>query len=264
VDVLRSSGHEVVALTRGDLDVRDAAACLLALKGSDVVVNTAAWTNVDGAEADEREAFAVNAVGAANVARACALHGARMVHLSTDYVFPGDGTTPYPVDAPIAPINAYGRTKAAGEWAVRAECPGALVVRTAWLYGAHGDNFVRSILRLSDERDTLDVVADQRGQPTWTRDVAAFIRDIARADEAAGVHHATSSGETTWYGLARAAFRLADLDPGRIRATTADRFPRPAPRPAYSVLASRDRLPHWEESLGRAFPALLAAAGRQQ
>ena len=167
--------HEVRGLSRAALDVRDLDACLAGVDGVDVVVNAAAWTDVDGAEADEAGAFAVNSVGAANVARACTAHSAKLVQLSTDYVFDGLGNTPYREDAPIAPVNAYGRTKAAGEWAVRAVCPTALVVRTAWLYGAHGPSFVRTMMRLERERDKLDVVDDQMGQPTWTRDLATGV-----------------------------------------------------------------------------------------
>ncbi|MBA2531133.1 MAG: sugar nucleotide-binding protein, partial [Nocardioidaceae bacterium] len=127
VDVLLAAGDEVVALGRGDLDVRDPAACLSAVQDVDAVINAAAWTDVDGAETHEAAAFAVNAVGAANLARACAAASAVMLHVSTDYVFAGDGSEPYPVSAPLSPINAYGRTKAAGEWAVRAECPSSYV-----------------------------------------------------------------------------------------------------------------------------------------
>ena len=135
VDVLGRAGEQVVALSRADLDVRDAAACLAAIEDGDVVLNAAAWTDVDGAEGHEAEAFAVNAVGAANLAGACARHGAVLVHVSTDYVFDGAAEAPYPVDAPVGPLGAYGRSKAAGEWAVGALCSRAYVVRTAWLYG---------------------------------------------------------------------------------------------------------------------------------
>jgi dTDP-4-dehydrorhamnose reductase len=256
VEVLRSSGHSVRPLTRADLDVRDPAACRSAVEGAEAVVNAAAWTDVDGAEAREQAAFAVNAVGAANVARASAHHGAALVHLSTDYVFDGTATEPYRPDAPIAPVNAYGRTKAAGEWAVRSEHPGAYVVRTAWLYGAHGGSFVRTMLRLAQERDSVEVVDDQRGQPTWTHDLAVLLRDLVVEAAPAGVHHGTSSGEATWYDLARETYRLAGLDPERVRPTTSDRYPRPAPRPQYSVLANDGRLPDWRDGLRRALPSV--------
>lgn len=261
VDVLRAAGHTVVPLPRTDLDVRDPRACRDAVEGADAVVNAAAWTDVDGAEAQEQAAFAVNATGAANVARACALHGAALVHVSTDYVFDGSVTEPYPVDAPIDPVNAYGRTKAAGEWAVRSEHPDAYVVRTAWLYGAHGRSFVRTMMRLADERETVDVVDDQRGQPTWTHDLAVFVRDlVVEGGRRPGVHHGTSSGEATWCDLARETFALGGKDPGRVRPVASAAFPRPAPRPRYSVLANDGRLPDWRDALRRAVPVIAAAS----
>ena len=165
----------VTALKRTDLDITDVAAVRDAVRGHDVVVNCAAYTKVDDAEAHEAQAFSVNAVGAANVSAACRETGAKLVHVSTDYVFAGDAQEPYAEDAPLEPRSAYGRTKAAGEWAVQAHCPQSWIVRTAWLYGAGGSNFVKTMARLAQERDTLSVVDDQRGQPTWTMDVAEAI-----------------------------------------------------------------------------------------
>ena len=173
--VLTTAGHQVTAAGRADLDVTSLEACRQAVAGHDVVVNGAAWTAVDDAETHEAQAFTVNATGAANLARACAEAQVRLVQVSTDYVFSGDATTPYAEDAPLAPRSAYGRTKAAGEWAVRSTCPQSWVVRTAWLYGEHGPNFVKTMARLAAERDTVSVVDDQRGQPTWTRDLAEGI-----------------------------------------------------------------------------------------
>jgi len=251
--------HEVTAVDRDVLDIIDPDACLEAVAGHDFVVNVAAWTAVDDAETHEAQAFAVNAVGAANLARACSVARARMVQVSTDYVFAGDATSPYAEDAPLAPRSAYGRTKAAGEWAVQALCPQSWIVRTAWLYGAHGPNFVKTMARLAAERDTVSVVDDQRGQPTWTVDLAAAIVRLVGADAPFGTYHGTSAGETTWYGFARAIFAGLGLDPERVKATTSDAFPLPAPRPAYSVLgheawrgAALDPLPSWHESLTRA------------
>jgi dTDP-4-dehydrorhamnose reductase len=262
VTVLRETGDDVRAVARDGLDVRDPGACVDAVAGADVVINCAAWTDVDGAEEHEAEAFAVNATGAANLALACAQHAAVLVQVSTDYVFAGDATTPYAVDSPVAPLNAYGRTKATGEWAVRAECPSSYVVRTAWLYGEHGPSFPATMLRLASERDMLDVVDDQRGQPTWTRDLAHYLRALAVERAPFGIRHATASGETTWFELARAVFAGAGLDPRRVRPTTSDKFPRPAARPAYSVLAGDGRMPDWSDALGRALPHLLAARAR--
>ena len=234
-------GRDVTALKRSELDITDPDAVRAALAGHDVVCNAAAWTDVDGAEADEVGATAVNGAGPANLAAACAASGARLLHISTDYVFAGDGHDPYPEDAATEPINAYGRGKLAGERAVRATLPdGGYVVRTAWLYGAHGRNFVTTMLRLAGERDLVDVVEDQHGQPTWSGDLArrlVALGDAALAGAApAGVYHGTASGQTTWHGLARAVFAAAGHDPDRVRPTTSDRFPRPARRPAYSVL----------------------------
>ncbi|WP_423221536.1 dTDP-4-dehydrorhamnose reductase [Intrasporangium flavum] len=237
VPALRAAGWVVTAMDRADLDVTDPAQCVAAVEGHDLVVNTAAYTRVDDAETDEAAAFAVNAVGAANVARACARGGARLVHVSTDYVFDGTESEPYAVDHPVAPRSAYGRTKAAGEWAVRALCPESWVVRTAWLYGAGGPNFVATMLRLATERDTVSVVDDQVGQPTWTVDLADLVVRLVAAGAPYGTHHGTSSGQTTWFGLARAAFELNGLDPQRVLPTTSDAFPRPAPRPGWSVLS---------------------------
>ena len=188
--------HEVTAVDRDVLDIIDPEACLAAVADHDIVVNVAAWTAVDEAETHEAQAFAVNAVGAANLARACAVAGAQMLQVSTDYVFAGDATSPYDEDAPLAPRSAYGRTKAAGEWAVRTYLPSASwVVRTAWLYGAHGPNFVKTMARLAAERETVSVVDDQRGQPTWTVDLAAAILRLVTAEAPFGTYHGTSSGD---------------------------------------------------------------------
>jgi dTDP-4-dehydrorhamnose reductase len=251
----------VTAVDRDVLNIIDPDACLEAVAGHDFVVNVAAWTAVDDAETHEAQAFAVNAVGAANLARACSVARARMVQVSTDYVFAGDATSPYAEDAPLAPRSAYGRTKGAGEWAVQALCPQSWIVRTAWLYGAHGPNFVKTMARLAAERDTVSVVDDQRGQPTWTVDLAAAIVRLVEAEAPFGTYHGTSAGETTWFGFAQAIFAELGLDPARVLPTTTDAFPRPAPRPAYSVLgheawrgAALDLLPSWRESLTRAIP----------
>lgn len=258
-------GADVTALGRAELDVTDADAVDHAVRGHDVVVNTAAWTDVDGAESAEEAATAVNGTGPAHLAAACARHGARLVHISTDYVFDGAATAPYAEDAPTAPRSAYGRSKLAGERAVLGTLPDTgYVVRTAWLYGEHGANFVATMARLAAARDTLDVVDDQHGQPTWSMDVAARVVELVRADAPAGVYHATNSGETTWFGLARAVFTQLGLDPERIRPTTTDTFPRPAPRPAYSVLghagwarAGLAPMRPWDEALAAAAPVVL-------
>jgi dTDP-4-dehydrorhamnose reductase len=264
VAALSADGAEVTAATRRELDITDPAAIVAALPGHDVVVNAAAWTDVDGAESNEAEATRVNALGPQLLAAACAAQGSRLVQVSTDYVFDGSATSPYAEDAPLAPVSAYGRSKAAGEHAVRRLLPDAsYVVRTAWLYGEHGSNFVRTMANLQATRDVLDVVDDQRGQPTWTRDVATATVGLLRADAPAGTYHATSTGETTWYGLARAVFSELGADPDRVRPTTTDKYPRPAPRPAYSALGhaawARAGVPpidDWRARLTAAFPTL--------
>jgi dTDP-4-dehydrorhamnose reductase len=237
VPALRTAGHVVTALGRPDLDVTDAGECVAGVAGHDLVVNAAGWTRVDDAETHEPEAFSVNAVGAANLARAASWAGARLVQVSTDYVFDGTATTPYAADHPPAPASAYGRTKAAGEWAVRALCPDSWVVRTAWLYGRSGPNFVETMLRLSAERETVSVVDDQVGQPTSTVDLSDLLVRLLAADAAPGTYHGTASGQTTWHGFARAVFAGAGLDPERVLPTTTAEFPRPARRPAYGVLS---------------------------
>ncbi|MZF86519.1 dTDP-4-dehydrorhamnose reductase [Streptomyces sp. SID5643] len=243
VGELTGRGETVVGLDRTALDITDPEAVDAAVRehGPDLVVNCAAYTAVDDAETDEARALEINGHGPRFLARACAAHGARMIHLSTDYVFSGEArTTPYPEDHPTGPRTAYGRTKLAGEQAVLDELPGAsAVLRTAWLYGVHGSNFVRTMIGLEARRDTLDVVDDQRGQPTWSADVAERIADLGPllGPDVHGVFHATGSGEATWYDLAREVFSLIGADPDRVRPTSSAAYPRPAPRPAYSALA---------------------------
>ncbi|GAA1416567.1 dTDP-4-dehydrorhamnose reductase [Streptomyces thermospinosisporus] len=243
VEELTRRGEKVTGLDRRMLDITSAEAIdrALAEHRPALVVNCAAYTAVDDAESDEETATRINTDGPRLLARACARHGARLVHVSTDYVFSGEArTTPYQEDHPPAPRTAYGRSKLGGERAVLEELPGAsAVVRTAWLYGVHGHNFVRTMIGLESRRPTVDVVDDQRGQPTWSADVAARVADLGPriGDGAHGVFHATNSGEATWYDLAQEVFRLLGADPSRVRPTTTDAFPRPAPRPAYSALA---------------------------
>lgn len=230
-------GREVLALGSANLDITDRAAATRAVAGFDVVINAAAYTRVDDAESDEETAFAVNALGAGNLAAAAAAHGAVMLQISTDYVFSGDATAPYPENTRLRPIGAYGRTKAEGERLVMAENAAAsYIVRTAWLYGAHGGNFARTMLSLAASHPTVSVVDDQFGQPTWTRDVAAQVVALLDTRAPFGAYHATSSGAASWFDFARAVYEEAGLDPERVQPTTSAAFPRPAPRPAFSVL----------------------------
>lgn len=248
---------EASRFTRAELDLASVDIVREAVAGHDVVINAAAWTDVDAAEAREAEATEINGHAVKHLALACANAGARLIHLSTDYVFDGTACSPYPEDASTDPVNAYGRGKLAGEHA--ALTAGATVVRTAWLYDNTGRNFVTTVLRLASERDTLDIVDDQHGQPTWAHTLAQQLVALVRADAPPGIYHGTCTGATTWYQFAREIFRLAGLDPRRIRPTTSDRFPRPAKRPTYSVLAhgnwakaGLEPMPPWEVALREA------------
>jgi dTDP-4-dehydrorhamnose reductase len=266
-DVVATLGDlDVVAVDIDELDITkgEAVSTFLDETQPDIVVNCAAWTAVDAAEDHEDAAFAVNAVGAANLARACSNLSSALIHVSTDYVFDGLASFPYAEDSPAAPRSAYGRTKAAGEWAVRAFAPArSWILRTAWLYGTGGPNFVRTMIDLESTRQTVEVVDDQHGQPTWSAAIAGQIVRLVDAEAPPGIYHATAAGETTWYGFARAIFEELGADPARVRPTTTDRFPRPAPRPAYSVLGhdawgriGLTAMPPWRISLGHAFDAL--------
>ncbi|WP_042364448.1 dTDP-4-dehydrorhamnose reductase [Streptacidiphilus neutrinimicus] len=259
---LAQAGEDrVTAADRAALDITDASAVRAAVAGHDVVVNCAAYTNVDGAESEASRADAVNGHAVGLLADACARGGARLLQLSTDYVLPGASPEPQPEDAPTGPPNAYGRSKLLGERLLAERLPEAgYVVRTAWLYGEHGGNFVATMLRLAAERPRVDVVDDQHGQPTWTvplaRQLVALGRAAVAGEAPPGVYHGTSGGRTTWHGLARAVFTHAGLDPARVHPTTTSAFPRPAVRPTYSVLAHHrwpatgvPAQPHWEDSL---------------
>jgi len=254
------SGREVTALGRTALDVANTDAVAAAVAGHDVVINCAAYTSVDDAETDEDAAYAVNAVGAGNLALAAAASGARLVQISTDYVFDGRATTPYAESAARAPISAYGRTKAAGEELVlEHNSDRSYIVRTAWLYGAHGPNFPKTMLALAGSRESWSVVDDQLGQPTWTADLATQILTLLDADAPAGVYHGTNSGAATWFEFARAVLEASGMDPERITPTDSSSFVRPAPRPAYSVLghdgwaaAGLSEMRPWREALADA------------
>ena len=275
-DLLAAAARAGIAEVRppgsAELDVTDPAAVRAAVRalagagGSAVVVNAAAYTAVDAAECDSERAHAVNATGPAHLAAACVAHGARLVHVSTDYVFAGDAPAPYRSDDPTGPRSVYGRSKLAGERA--ALDSGAHVVRTAWLYGAHGANFVRTMVRLERSHRAVTVVDDQRGSPTWTADLADGLVALALAADRVppGVLHCVNSGATTWCGFARAVFAEIGADPERVRPCTTAEFPRPAPRPANSVLDTASwtaagllPLRPWRAALAAAFTAQRAA-----
>jgi dTDP-4-dehydrorhamnose reductase len=259
-----AAGHDAVPATRAELDVTDADATQahVAAGRFDAIVNCAAYTDVDGTESDEAAALAVNGIAAGHLARAATAVGAHLVHVSTDYVFDGTKTTPYVESDPVGPRSAYGRTKLAGEDAIAGVSPEHAVVRTAWLYGAGGPNFVATMLRLADDRDEVSVVTDQLGCPTWTGHLAPVLVQIAERRQA-GVQHAAGDGAVSWNGFAQAIFAEAGRD-CRVLPTTTDHFPRPAPRPAFSVLGSERAdhiaLPPWRDGL-RAHLAAQAIIG---
>ncbi|MEO3778496.1 dTDP-4-dehydrorhamnose reductase [Micromonospora sp. B11E3] len=267
---LNHHGHEAYGLDREHLDIRDrvAVAAAVSAVAPDVVVNCAAVTSIERCEADQELAMAVNAAGVRNLAEICAGTGSRLVHISTDYVFGGRASLPYPEDAPPDPGNAYGRTKVVGERAVREALPDTgYVLRTSWLYGTTGRSFVRTMIRLEREQESTAVVDDQRGQPTWAGDVTERILDMLRLGVPAGIYHATNSGSATWYELAREVFALLGADPARIRSTTSAERGETVARPAFSVLGhGRWRavglppLRHWRTALHAAFPQVLRAA----
>jgi dTDP-4-dehydrorhamnose reductase len=239
----------VTGLGRAELDLTDEDAVRGAVRNwlagvgdgvRAVLLNAAAYTAVDAAETDEDTAQVVNGSAPGWLAEELAGHRggtARLVHVSTDYVFDGSATEPYPVDAPVAPRSAYGRTKAAGERAVAAAGGDATVVRTAWVYGRSGGNFVRTMTRLEAQHETVTVVDDLVGSPTWSADLAAGLVELGARDGAVPpVLHYTNAGQVSWCGLARAVFEELGADPGRVLPTTTDAYPRPAPRPGFSVL----------------------------
>jgi dTDP-4-dehydrorhamnose reductase len=246
-------GHDVVALDRAAADVTDIEQIrhVVAAAAPRAVVNCAAWTDVDGAEAEEAAALAVNGEGAGNVARAAAATGARMVHVSTDYVFDGRATRPYVESDATGPRSAYGRTKLAGELAVAEGAEDHAIVRTAWLFGTGGRNFVDTMLALGREREEVSVVTDQVGSPTWAGHLAPALVEIAERHDT-GVFHAAGGGSCSWYELAVEVFDRAGVD-CRVVPTTSDAFPRPAERPAFSVLATERPeapvLPPWQEGV---------------
>lgn len=266
----RAGISRVLAPSSAELDVTNPAAvsdqvATASAGGRLVVINAAAYTAVDAAEGHgAAQAHAVNAQGPRNLARACAAHRAQLVHISTDYVFGGHGAGPNRVDAPTVPRTVYGHSKLAGERAVLDSAARVHVVRTAWLYGAHGANFVRTMARLAGERETVRVVADQRGNPTWTADLADGLIALAlTADRVpTRVLHCANASATTWYGLARAVFTEIGADPDRVQPCRTEQFPRPAPRPANSVLdtsgwaaAGLPQLRHWRDALHAAVAA---------
>jgi dTDP-4-dehydrorhamnose reductase len=251
VAAARERGHDVTGIDLPELDLTDAQAVFdfVGERQPDAVIHCAAYTDVDGAEAQEDVALRVNMEAAGNVAAASGLNGAFVVAVSTDYVFAGDGDRPYVESDEPAPKGAYGRTKLLGEYAVQDIGTECAIVRTAWLFGAGGKNFVDTMLALAAERDEVRVVGDQVGCPTWTGYLAPALVEIAER-RAEGIHHLAGGGRCSWSELATEVFRVAGADCAVVPVTS-EEFPRPAPRPAWSVLGSeRDgalTLPPWAE-----------------
>jgi dTDP-4-dehydrorhamnose reductase len=258
--VAERAGHEPLAVDLPELDITDAGAVLAFLEDRqpEAVVNCAAWTDVDGAETHREQAQAVNATGAGNLARAAAAIEIPLLHISTDYVF--DGRAPLGPDGrkrayvesdPTGPSSVYGRSKLAGEQQVLAASPRHAVVRTAWLYGLHGRNFVDTMLRLADEREAVQVVDDQVGSPTWSGHLAPAVLGLIER-EVRGLVHLTGGGAISWNGFASEIFHQAERD-CRVEAISSEQMARPAPRPAWSVLESEREdvlpMPDWREGL---------------
>jgi dTDP-4-dehydrorhamnose reductase len=261
VAAAKAAGHEAVGFSSAELDITDAEAAEQILSGAqpDVVVNCAAWTDVDGAERDEDGALAVNGAGAGNVARAAVASDAWTIHVSSDYVFDGSQRSPYLESDLARPVSAYGRTKLAGDLAVAEAAPGRhTIVRSSWLFGAAGPCFPATIMRLAAERDELNVVDDQVGCPTFTGHLARALVELGgRRSRPVGITHVAGGGSCTWYGFAREIVARAGLSCQVKPCTTAD-MPRPATRPAYSVLRTErgDDVPSlsdWRQGLAEYF-----------
>jgi dTDP-4-dehydrorhamnose reductase len=262
-DVLRvgeAAGHHLVGVDLPELDIADADAVFACVDEvqPDALVNCAAWTDVDGAQTQREPARAVNAEGAGNLAEAAARHNATLLHISTDYVFDGqapldsaEALRPYVESDPVAPQSVYGTTKLAGERLVLAASPRHTVVRSAWLFGVRGRNFVDTMLRLAQEREAVQVVDDQIGCPTWTGHLAPALIGLLER-EVRGLVHLAGGGQVSWNGFAQEIFRQAEVT-CRVERATSEQMARPAPRPAWSVLASERSdvlpLPDWRDGL---------------
>src|SRR5271166_1681455 len=274
-------GSAILPLDRKAVDITKSASvsAMLAREKPDLAINLAAYTAVDRAESEPEAAWAVNCAGVANVAAVCGEDGTPLVHLSTDYVFDGCKSEPYHEEDAVNPLNTYGRSKEAGERAVRAAAPRHIILRTAWVYGAYGANFVKTMLRLGAERPVLRVVADQLGSPTAAADIAAALIAIARRIERGvndwGTFHFTAAGSTSWHGFAAEIVRLAQElgawaggSGPQVEAITTDQFPTAARRPMNSVLDCRKieargiALPPWRSSLPAVVRELVGAERR--
>ncbi len=248
-----NAGHQVIGYGHAELDIADAGSVSAKLEGErpDVVINCAAWTDVDGAEGAEEAATAVNGAGAGNIAAAAAAVGASVVYVGSDYVFDGSKGAPYVETDQTAPLSAYGRSKLAGEEATRAANKRHFVVRSAWLFGTGGGNFVETMLRLAADHGEVLVVRDQVGSPTYTWHLAYGIVRLIEGVEF-GIHHMAAAGACSWYEFAREIFEQANVE-CKVMSATTEMLGRPAPRPAYSALTSQREhaieLPAWQDGL---------------
>ncbi|WP_323847154.1 dTDP-4-dehydrorhamnose reductase [Microbulbifer magnicolonia] len=279
LQILAPQGVRPVFLGREELNISNPAAVASVLDKvrPEVLLNAAGYTAVDKAESDATEAFAVNAIGAESLALACKEFGVRLLHVSTDFVFDGLKSSPYTVQDPVRPLGVYGESKVAGEEAVRAALPDAVIVRTAWLYSAHGNNFVNTMLRLMAERDQLGVVVDQIGTPTWAGTLARVLYALAYDGSARGVYHYTDAGAASWYDFAVAIYEEAKsvgLLPAdreiQIKPIATSEYPTAAIRPQYSVLDKKRLvsqlgldLPHWRQTLRRALEEMKCSSGEK-
>jgi dTDP-4-dehydrorhamnose reductase len=267
----RRQGRDVLALTSSQWDISDPQRAGEIVQAGDTVINCAAYTAVDDAEREPERAYAINAAGPKHIAQACARAGAQLVHISTDYVFDGDfgeaAPRPYEPDDATRPLSVYGQTKLSGEQAVLAALPQAVVVRTAWVYtGGNGKDFVAAMRRLAAGDDVIDMVDDQTGSPTYVADLVGALLEVAdgRVRAPNGIVHAANAGEVTRCGQTRAVFEILGADPQRVRPVNTDHNPRPATRPAYSALSSRQSqnaglspLRPWRDALAEALSAPL-------
>ncbi|GGN92921.1 dTDP-4-dehydrorhamnose reductase [Saccharibacillus kuerlensis] len=258
IEVLQQAGHDVKGCGRAELDITNQGQCELVIGEyrPEAVIHCAAYTAVDAAEEDVDGAYRVNVAGTRNIAVAAEKVGAKMVYISTDYVFNGQAERPYREYDNTAPQTVYGESKLAGEVLTQSLSSKYFIVRTSWVYGQHGGNFVKTMLKLGAEKDSLSVVHDQTGSPTYTVDLARFLLHLIQTEKY-GIYHASNSGQCSWYEFAQAIFEQADLQVNVLPVTT-EQFPRPAKRPAYSVMdhtaiRSNDLedLPHWKDALER-------------
>lgn len=266
-DALKSNGIDFLALSRKTMDVTNLSQVrsVFGSSGASLIINSAAYTNVEQAEINPEMAFAINQIGSRNVAIVCRELGSRLIHISTDYVFSGNRESPWKVDSNTEPLSVYGKSKLAGEKAICEEWPeNSLIFRTAWLYSQYGNNFYKTILQLANkDKSPIKVVNDQIGQPTSATELARFILSSLPLEIPAGVYHATNSGNATWYDFAYSIFQLAGADTGRIEPIRSEDYKAKAPRPGYSVLDNSkwdtydlNTLGDWEDSAANAFSTI--------